>query len=334
MKTRTMDRSAISLTEIGFGAAGIGNLFRPISNVDAEDIVQKSWEQGIRYFDTAPHYGAGLSERRLGIALHSLPVSERILSTKVGRILEPINDDNTNDECGFIEASPFRRIYDYSYDGVMRSFEDSLQRLGVTKIDILFMHDLGRLVHGEQHDAMFKTAIDSGLKALSELRSQGLVKAIGLGVNEWQVCDQALAAGDFDCFMVANCFTLLNNDITETFTHKCNAKNVALIAAAPFNSGVLATGSSQAGHYFYDSVPDHIIEKVKKLEQVCEVFNVPLPAAAVQFPLKYSCVKSVVTGITKEARMKQTLAWSELKIPSEFWQTLVEQQLILPGFDS
>jgi D-threo-aldose 1-dehydrogenase len=328
MKTRTIDLSGTSICELGFGAAGIGNLYRPIDNALALEVVTEAWRQGVRYFDTAPHYGAGLSERRLGLALQALPRKGQLLSTKVGRVLKPQPANAPVDAEGFVQAAPFERRYDYSYDGVMRSFEDSLQRLGVGRIDILLMHDIGRLTHGDAHEALFRTAMQGGYRAMAELREQGLVQAIGLGVNEWQVCDAAMNHGDFDCFMVANCFTLLDNGITETFTERCRRERVSLIVAAPFNSGILAKGSVGAGHYFYGDVPAEVVERVKALEAVCQEYDVPLPAAAVQFPLQHDCVKSVVIGMTNGVRIRQNIDWYAHPIPLEFWRALVDKGFI------
>ncbi|UTW14503.1 aldo/keto reductase [Marinobacterium rhizophilum] len=325
-----MDRSGTPITELGFGAAGIGNLFRSVTNVEAQAAVNGAWEQGLRYFDTAPHYGAGLSERRLGLALHEKPRDELFLSTKVGRVLHPLEKNAPLEEAGFVGAAPFKRHYDYSYDGIMRAFEDSLQRLGVTRIDMLLMHDLDVFTQGDKLPELFRIAMNSGFRAMSELRDQGLVKAIGLGVNEWQVCDAALDQADFDCFMVANCFTLLENEITQHFTGTCRQREVSLIAAAPFNSGILAKGSAGAGHYFYDTAPGAVIERVIELEKVCSEYQVPLPAAAIQFPLLYPCVKSVVIGMTSEARIRQNMDWYEYPISMDFWQALVDREYIRP----
>lgn len=325
IRQRTFDRGDLTISELGFGGAGIGNLFRPISNAQAQSAIDCAWQQGVRYFDTAPHYGSGLSERRLGLAVHELPRQQLLLSSKVGRLLSPIaNTSHADGEC-YMQAAPFQRIYDYSYDGVMRSFEDSLQRMGVSQIDILYMHDIGRLTHGEAHEAHFTTAMEGGHKAMVALREQGLVKAIGLGVNEWEVCNEALDHADFDCFMVANCFTLLNNSITEHFTDRCRSRQTSLVVAAPFNSGVLAKGSAGAGHYFYGDTPDAVIQQVRALEEVCQAFHIPLQAAAIQFPLLYSCVKTVVVGMTHAERIKQNLSWYHQPIPAEFWDTLVQQ---------
>ncbi|RBP83699.1 aldo/keto reductase [Marinomonas rhizomae] len=322
MKTRIINRSGSSMSEIGFGCAGAGNLYRPVSYEDFSAAACKASELGIEYFDTAPHYGGGLSERRLGVALGDIPHQQVFVSTKVGRLLHPDHFVEQKDAEGFVSASPFDREYNYTYDGVMRSFEDSLQRLGVSHVDMLLMHDIGELTHKEQHAMYFQQAINGGFKAMMELREQGLVSNIGLGVNEWQICDQAMNYAQFDCFMVANCFTLLNNNITHTFTDKCSDNNVSLIAAAPFNSGILAKGSKNLGHYLYGEAPKDIVDKVIAIESICKQFNVSLQAAAIQYALRYDCVKSVLIGMTNENRVKQNIVWYEEPIPEAFWQAL------------
>ncbi|WP_287420399.1 aldo/keto reductase [Reinekea sp.] len=331
MKTRILTRSGLELTELGFGAAGIGNLLQSTTNRAAEAAVTLAWENGIRYFDSAPHYGAGLSERRLGSALHDLPADNRVLSTKVGRVLQPLSPGEPVDDFGYVSEAPFKRLYDYSYAGVMTSFEASLQRLGVASVDLLLMHDIGELTHGDEHAAVFKTALDGGYAAMAELRSQGRVKAIGLGVNEWQVCAATLAHTDFDCFLVANCFTLLNNSITQGFTAQCDQRNIDIIAAAPFNSGILATGSKGAGAYFYGRASAEILTRVQELEAICATFGVSLPAAAIQFPLRYDSVKSVVVGMTATEQIQNNIDCYNEPIANEFWQELIDRRIIGPS---
>lgn len=328
MKTRGLTNTSSSLSEIGFGGAGIGNLLRPVTHLEADAAVQKAWQSGVRYFDSAPHYGAGLSERRMGVALHDLHAADRVISSKVGRILRPLVNAQYSQDMDFEDAAPFTRDYDYSYDAVMRSFEDSIQRLGVAQIDVLLMHDIGKVVHGEQHDNIFKTAMDSGFKAMDKLRSEGVVKSIGLGVNEWQVCQQSMRHVDFNCFMVANCFTLLNNSITDDFVGDCKTKSVDLIVAAPFNSGILATGSENPSEYFYEQAPKDVIDLVKQFEAVCEAFDVSLGAAAIQYPLRFDVVKSVVIGMTEASRIDANVAWYEEVIPDDFWSALEQQGLL------
>lgn len=328
MNKRQLSNKKLSLSELGFGGAGIGNLFRTVSMSETQESVSKAQEIGVNYFDTAPHYGAGLSERRLGVALHESKVDDCVVSTKVGRLLAPMKPGELPQEMGFVDEAPFLRTYDYSYDAVMRSFEHSIQRLGVAKIDMLFMHDIGQLTHGDEHQEIFKTAMDSGYRALDDLRAQGLVDCIGLGVNEWEVCSESLAHTNFDCFMVANCFTLLNNNITDSFTGECEQKGIDLIVAAPFNSGVLATGSKNPSAYFYQQAPAEVIEKVKRLEALCETYNVTLGAAAIQYPLMFPLVKNVVLGMSNPKHIDKSFQWYQEEIPAEFWSDLVSQNLV------
>ena len=330
MKTRVLKRSGLTVTELGFGGANIGNLFSEVTDQQSYDAVTGSWDRSIHYFDTAPHYGCGLSERRLGLATASkLDHPDLVISTKVGRLLKPRAVNEPADDMGFVQEAPFKRHFDFSYDGVMRSYEDSVQRLGHSRIDMLFMHDIGAYAQGKNHADVFKQAMDSGQKAMVELRDQGLVKAIGLGVNEWEVCQQTLACADFDTFMVANAFTLLNNDITRHFVGECEKRGLSIIAAAPFNSGILATGSEGRGHYFYEKTPPEILKKVQKLEAICREYQVELPAAAIQYPLQYDVVASVVTGISQLDRLDQTLQWYQATIPEEFWSALKEEGAIV-----
>ncbi|MDB4837400.1 aldo/keto reductase [Marinomonas sp.] len=324
MKTRVIDSSGSTITELGFGCAGAGNLFRPVDFESINAAIKTAYQQQIQYFDTAPHYGAGLSERRLSVALEGIPQTDVFLSTKVGRVLHADKNSVKKDADCYVEASPFDREYDYTYDGIMRSFEDSLQRLGVSQIDMLLMHDIGELTHKEKNQVYFQQAISGGFKAMAELREQGAVRNIGLGVNEWQVCDKAMDYAQFDCFMVANCFTLLNHDITDYFTDKCSENSVSLIAAAPFNSGVLAKGSQGLGHYFYGEAPKEVVDKVIALEWICDQFSVSLPAAAIQYALRYDCVKSVLIGMSNQSRVVQNIAWYEESIPPEFWEKIDE----------
>jgi len=331
IKKRQLGNTGVSLSEMSFGAASIGNLFKEIDNLQSEHVICAAKDAGIEYFDTAPHYGAGLSERRLGLTLNSFNSQDIVISTKVGRILTPRDASTAADDCGFVNEPAMQRCYDYSYDGVMRSYEDSCQRLGTHHIDVLLMHDIGRQCQGDNHDSSFKQAMEGGYKAMDELRRQKLVKAIGLGVNEWQVCQQTFAYADFDCFMVANCLTLLNNDIVDPFLEQCATKQVGIIAAAPFNSGILATGSKGAGHYFYAKVPAQVLEKVKRMEQICARFDVPLAAAALQYPLLFPVVSSVLVGMSSSARVIDNLALYHSKIDLQLWHALRAAGLIHPA---
>ena len=285
---RKIGRTGLEIVTLGLGCASLGNLYRPVDDALAQATAQKALDAGLRYLDTAPYYGFGLSERRVGDVLRRQPSGSYVLSTKVGRLLQPCGRVQEREmRHGFCSPMPFKPVYDYSYDGVMRSYEDSLQRLGVEHIDILYMHDIGRVTHGDDHARLFKIAMESGYKALDELRSSGQISAFGLGVNEYEVCEEALEHGDFDCFMLAGRYTLLEQDALDTFLPKCTARNASVIIAGVYNSNILVLGakSGQPLYYNYEPASEAIVERVRRLEDVCDEFQVPLPAAALQFPL-------------------------------------------------
>jgi len=319
-------KTELAIDALGFGCASLGNLYHEVSDVEAADILTTARANGFRYFDTAPHYGQGLSERRVGDALRGS--SDYVLSTKVGRLLRPAG--YAAERHGFISPMPFDIEYDYSYDGIMRSFEDSLQRLGLDSIDILFMHDIGPVTHGDDDDRLFPIAMDGGYRAMDELRRNGLVSAIGLGVNEYEVCERALEHGDWDCFLLAGRYTLLEQASLDTFLPKCIDRNCSIIIGGAYNSGILATGVSGKGpwNYNYVPAPEDVVRKVAAIEGLCAEFSIPLAAAALQFPLAHSAVASVIPGIGNVQRIDQTLNLFTTKIPDEFWQALSERGLI------
>ena len=313
---------------LGCGCASLGNLYHPVSDEEASDILTNAWAKGFRYFDTAPHYGQGLSERRVGDALRSLGVNDYVLSTKVGRLLRPAG--YATERHGFVSPMPFDTLYDYSYDGIMRSFEDSLQRLGLDRIDILLMHDIGALTHGSDNDELFPVAMDGGYRAMDELRQSGRVSAIGLGVNEYQVCEEAMEYGDWDCFLLAGRYTLLEQEPLDTFLPKCIGRSCSVIIGGAYNSGILATGVKGKGPFHYDYGPAHeyVIKKVASIEDLCLEFGVPMAAAALQFPLAHPAVASVIPGMGRARLVEQTLKLFSTDIPDELWSALAEHELI------
>ncbi|WP_041521841.1 aldo/keto reductase [Gilvimarinus agarilyticus] len=325
---RTIANTTLRVNELGFGCAPVGNLYHAVSDTQAAQILAAAWDVGLRYFDTAPHYGQGLSERRTGDALRALKGRDYILSTKVGRLLKP--SGYRHERHGFVSPMPFDFEYDYSYDGVMRSYEDSLMRLGLDRVDILYIHDIGRLTHGDKHDEYFKIAMDGGYKALDELRSSGAVKAIGLGVNESEVCETALDCGDWDCFLLAGRYTLLEQDSLKTLLPKCEKRNTSVIVGGPYNSGILASGvnTSHTPMYNYSPAPKRIIDKVSRIESVCADYGVTLAAAALQFPLAHPSVASVIPGLGSDQHIKKTLEFFNEDIPHAFWQSLKSNHLI------
>ncbi|MEG3768485.1 aldo/keto reductase [Alteromonas sp. 14N.309.X.WAT.G.H12] len=328
---RTIGTTSLQVSKLGFGAATLGNLYHEIDDNSARTAIEQACQVGINHFDTAPFYGFGLSERRVGDALREVDTQSYVLSTKVGRLLNPC--ERASDKFGFCSPMPFDPVYDYSYDGIMRSFEHSLQRLGLSMIDIIYMHDIGQVTHGSQHPELFKIAMESGYKAMDELRSQGLVSAIGLGVNEYEVCEQAMDHGRFDCFLLAGRYSLLEQDALQSFLPRCEKEQASIILGGPYNSGILATGVNRTDvtpHYNYAPAAPAIIERVSRIEKICDEFNVPLAAAALQFPLGHPSVVSVIPGLSSAKRVVTTQDYMNTPIPDQLWRALQEQELLHP----
>jgi D-threo-aldose 1-dehydrogenase len=276
-------------------------------------------------------YGFGLSERRLGDALREVPRDSFVLSTKVGRLLVPgANIDTGRSRNGFLSPMPFGPVFDYTYDGVMRSFEASLHRLGTARIDILLAHDLGAFAHGSDHSAHFREFLNGGFRALTSLRASGAIRAIGLGVNECGVCEEMLDAGPVDCFLLAGRYTLLDQSALHQLLPRCVDSGTCLIIGGPYNSGLLAGGTRRTGILTYDYHPatPEVLDRVRALEQVCDSYAVPIAAAALQFPLAHPAVSAVVPGIGSAERVRQTRELLELPIPLAFWETLRQRELV------
>lgn len=314
----------LAVPVFGLGCAQLGGLYRAITDDQAAELVQAAWGAGVRHFDTAPYYGYTLSERRLGAALRMLPRDEYVLSTKAGRLMRPDATVQPGDD-SWAAPLPFRPHYDYSYGGILSSFEESLQRLGAERIDILYVHDIGRVTHGDQHERHWRELTHGGgFLALDELRRSGRVRAVGLGVNEWQVVHDAMQEFDLDVTMLAGRYTLLEQASLSPLLDACVKRGHAIVVAGPFNSGVLAGGSS----FNYGAVPPEVAQRVQALRAVCEEFDVALPAAALQFPLAHPAVVSCVAGAHDAAQLKQNIAWLQMRLPDEFWQALRQRGLV------
>jgi D-threo-aldose 1-dehydrogenase len=324
VKDLSLDRATFG--PLGFGSAVLGNLYAPIGDTAARDTVSEAVELGFQYFDTAPHYGFGLSETRLGAALHDLdPRQELIVSTKAGRKLVPRSGVQQGQQRqGFVSPEPFESEFDYTYDSVMRTYEDSLRRLQRERIDILYVHDIGRFAHGDSHPGRFEEFMDGGYRAMSELRAAGAVGAIGIGVNEWEVCVEALGSADFDVVMLAGRYTLLEQLSLEIFFPLCARRGVRVIVGGPYNSGILATGVGKTGaaHYNYAAAGPEIIARVAAIEAICATHSVPLPAAALQFPLAHPQVLCVVAGFGSGAEVTKADDYLRRPIPPSLWSDL------------
>ncbi|MEO5597854.1 MAG: aldo/keto reductase [Novosphingobium sp.] len=316
---------------LGLGCAPLGNLYRAMSAEQALGTVRAAFAAGLRLFDTAPYYGLGLSERRLGDALRELPRDEFLLSTKVGRLLQPDTSPVLAAERhGFFTPMPFHVAYDYSYDGFMRSYEASLQRLGLARIDILLVHDLGRATHGDDNVRHFADFANGGYRALDELRRAGDIAAIGLGANEWAVMAEAMAVGRFDCFLLAGRYTLLEQEPLDQFLPLCAAHGAKVIVGGAYNSGILATGTRGEArpYYNYEPAPVEIIDRVARIEAVCDRHDVTLAAAALQFPLAHPVVSAVIPGLGNPAMVTMTTALYREPIPDAFWSDLKGEGLL------
>jgi D-threo-aldose 1-dehydrogenase len=332
MKTRTFDRIGkhIDFTELGFGCAPLGNLYRAISEEDAHDVLEAAWQAGCRYFDTAPLYGLGLSETRLNRFLRGKKRDEYVLSTKVGRWLRVCPPEQRTDIGVFFDTPTREGVYDYTYDGVIRCIDQSLERLGVDRIDILFVHDLDAVKHGSQAglDARMQELMGSGYNALLSLRDQGVIKAFGAGINEWQPCQWLAERGDFDLFLLAGRYTLLEQEALETFMPLCEKRGIGIILGGPYNSGILATGPKLGAFYNYAPAPQDVLDRVARIQAVCERHGVRLIEAALQFPLQHPVIRSVIPGGQRVEEVKSNRQIFDAKIPSALWADLKAEGLM------
>lgn len=327
LRTRTIDRGDIDVTVIGYGGAPIGNIFRAISAADAQAQIEAAWSAGIRAFDTAPMYGHGLSEHRLGHALLDHDREDYVLSTKVGRTLIPA-PRGTFDTGVWVNVPPLRAEFDYSYDGVLRQVEDSLQRMCQDRFDMLFVHDIDRYTHGDAQPQRFQEAIAGAFPALIRLRDEGLVKAIGVGVNEADVCEDVVNQVDVDVLLLAGRYTLLEQEPASNLLPLCTERNVSVVLGGVFNSGILATGPVPSAKFTYAPAPPDIMAKAAMLDAVCKNHNVPLPAAAIQFAMAHPAVKQAILGARTVEQQAQNLAWVDTAIPADFWRDCRKDGLI------
>lgn len=308
---------------LGYGAANVGNLFRALSDDDAWAVLDAAWESGIRYYDTAPHYGLGLSERRLGAFLQTKPRDEYVLSTKAGRLLRPnpAFDGGLDTANAFHVPDDLERVWDFSADGIRASLDESRERLGIERIDLLYLHD------PERHD--LDLALAEAFPALEQLRAEGEVAAIGIGSMVSDALAAAVRSADLDLIMVAGRYTLLEQPAAVEVLPACRERATGIVAASVFNSGLLASNEPRRdGRYEYGQLPDELWERLVRIAAVCSDHGVPLPAAAVQFPLQASGVRSVVVGGSRPEQLRQNAEYAALPIPEELWENLAAEGLI------
>ena len=333
LKTRRWQRgegAALEFTELGFGTAPLGNLYRAISDDDARAVLDRAWAGGVRYYDTAPLYGLGHSERRLGALLRGKPRDGYVLSTKAGRLLEACAPAERVGHGKWFEVPSRREVYDYSYDGIMRSLEHSLERLGADRVDILLVHDIDVQNQGSkaESDAQIDRFMASGYHAMVSLRDQGVIKAIGGGVNEWDVCETLTMRGDFDLFLLAGRYTLLEQEALESFLPLCESRGIGIVVGGPYNSGVLASGPAPGAFYNYEPASDAILDRVRRIAEVCTSHGVALVDAAFQFPLLHPCIVSVIPGGQRVEEVESNLRAAGAEIPPALWDDLKAEGLM------
>lgn len=317
--------ATLAFTELGFGTAPLGNLYRAMSDENADETLQAAWDAGIRYYDTAPLYGLGLAETRLNRFLRGKPRQSYLLSTKIGRLLAVAPPGERTGIGKFFDVPNRREVYDYSHDGVLRSMEASLERLGVDRIDILFAHDLDIFTHGSKSasDARIAEFMErGGYRAMTRLRDEGVVKAIGAGVNEWQVCESLARLGDFDLFLLAGRYTLLEQEALDSFLPLCVERGIGIVIGGAYNSGILASGPTPGAFYNYEPAPPAILERVAAIQAVCARHGVALVQAALRFPLAHPAVVCIIPGAARPEEVTLNLETLGARIPAALWSDL------------
>ncbi|MEE8631330.1 MULTISPECIES: aldo/keto reductase [Methylobacterium] len=334
---RPLKRAGLALTALGLGTAPLGGLYAPVPLADARATLDAALASGIRHVDTAPMYGLGRAEHLVGERLREADPAGFVVSTKVGRLMgierpgRPLPPEAARNafDSGWHNGLSFREIFDYSYDAILRSYDDSRQRTGLSKLDLLFVHDIGRVTHGEAHAHHWNALTrGGGFRALAELRSAGLIAGFGLGVNETGAIAEAMEEADLDVCLLAGRYTLLDASAAQALLPKALARDVALVMGGVLNSGILAAAGPGRRTYDYVDAPPAILAKAEALEAECRAFGVPLPAAALQFPLRHPATANVVVGARSAAELRQAVAWFEQPIPDGLWRSLEDKGLI------
>ncbi|MBS1181402.1 MAG: pld1 2 [Proteobacteria bacterium] len=312
----------------GFGASGLGTLSWDVPDDVADAVLAEAWDEGFRYYDTSPLYGFGLSELRLGRFLRNKPRAEYLLSTKVGRYFVPYRRGEAPDRGGWVRPQPLRPVLDFTYDGFMRSLEQSYNRLGAQTIDIVYIHDLDRRNLKADFDRHYRDTLDSGYRALDELRRSGDLRAIGAGINEADVAADLISKLDLDVVMLAGRYTLLEQPGLADFLPLAEQRGVGVVAVGIFNSGILVKPPEAGGNYDYGAAPAEIVDKARRIAAVCAEVGVEMPAAAVHFPLAHPAVQAVVVGMSRLDAARQNFAWYKAAIPAVLWERLRAEGLL------
>ena len=327
---RTVGWTGVEVTQLGFGGASIGELNVIVAEDDAVDAVCAAWDKGIRYFDTAPWYGRGLSELRTGAGLRGRPRDEFVLSTKIGRWLRAPERPDAFERAPWTGGLQMDVVFDYSYDGIMRSYEQSQLRLGMPRYDLAVIHDLDHLYHGRgaRLDWYFGQLAASGFRAVEELKAAGLIRGVGAGINDLGLVPRFLDLVDLDFFLLAMPYTLLHQEILETELPAAVARGCGFVIGSPFQSGILATGPRPGAKYNYGDVPADVADKVGRIQDVCARHGVPLAAAALQFPLGHPSTAAVIPGASSRAQLERNVEAFVHPIPADLWAELKHEGLL------
>ena len=322
--------TGLRVARLGLGGAGLGGLYSDVSRDAARETVHRSFDLGARYFDTAPLYGLGKSETSLGAGLRGLERGALVVSTKVGRVLEPTGSPPVTRL--FVNPAPLEPVFDYSRDGILRSLDDSLARLQLDSVEIALMHDpdSGQSMSEDVdvEPTYFRQAMDEAYPTLQRLKSEGVLKAVGVGMNQWQALARFARAADFDCFLLAGRYTLLDQSALPTLMPLCEEKRISLILGGPYNSGILASDLSPGATYFYDEAPTDVLDRARAIQAVCGRHGVPLKAAALQFGLAHPAVASTIPGGRSPEEVEENVRMAEYDIPDGLWAELKEEGLI------
>jgi D-threo-aldose 1-dehydrogenase len=330
IKTRPVGKTAARVTELGLGCAPLGDLFEAISEEQAQRMLQAAWDAGVRYYDTSPFYGYTKSEHRLGHFLRQQPRQEFVISTKIGRVFRPARNLATFDKGLWSGGLPFEFTVDFSYDGIMRSYEDSLQRLGLPSIDLLVIHDLDFYFHKKEAKvaAYLNQLFTSGWRALEELRASGQIKGVGAGINELGMIPRFLDLVDLDFFLVAYGYNLLTQEMLAKEFALCAERNISIIIGAVFASGILATGAVPGARYFYAPASEEMLEKTRRIEAICKKHGTPLPAAALQFLLANPVVSAIIPGALAPEQVQSNVKLLQQPLPATLWAELKANGLV------
>jgi D-threo-aldose 1-dehydrogenase len=329
--TRKLGSAPLEVTQLGLGCGPLGGFRARMTEAEADEIVLAAHEAGVRLFDTSPLYGHGQSELRVGHALRQLPRASFVLSTKVGRWLAPVGPGQPRDGLrpGGLD---FRPTYDLSRDGVLRALEQSFCRLGLTSIDILLIHDVDIRSHGsrEAFEQRYREAVAGAYPALNELRREGVIKAVGIGVNETLPCLRFARDVDLDCILLAGRYTLLEQQALDELLPLCIEKDIGILVGGPFNSGILARGPGEGATYDYQAAPPEVLDKARRIEEVCRRHGVALAAAALQFPLAHPAISTLIPGAASRAEVMQNAGHLRAGIPADLWAELRHEGLLHP----